>query len=43
MLVCRLFRDATNAGDDYNDDAGALEFDFHYKANTLGSRTISSK
>jgi len=42
-LICRLFRDATATGDDYDDDAGAIEFDFHYKVNTMGSRTISSK
>jgi len=39
MLICRLFRDATGAGgtDDYADDVGLLEFDFHYQINKLGS------
>ena len=40
MLVCRRFRDATGAGatDDYTDDAGLLEFDFHFQIDTQGSR-----
>ena len=40
MLVCRVFRDATGAGgtDDYDDDAGLLEIDFHYQINSLGSK-----
>ena len=40
MLVCRLFRDAGGNGgtDDYDDDAGLLEFDFHYQRDSLGSK-----
>lgn len=38
MLVCRLFRDAENAGDTYPNFSGFLEFDFHYQLNTEGSR-----
>lgn len=40
MLSCRIFRDATGAGgtDDYDDDAGLLEMDFHYEIDTIGSR-----
>lgn len=39
MLVCRLFRDATNATyDTYTDTAGLLEIDFHYRMDVLGSR-----
>jgi hypothetical protein len=39
MLVCRLFRDATGSGetDDYPETAGLLEFDFHYRADSVGS------
>lgn len=45
MLVCRLFRDATGAGgtDDYNDDAGLLEIDFHYEVDSLGSKEEYTK
>ena len=45
MLVCRLFRDATGAGgtDDYDDDAGLLEIDFHFQIDTIGSRTETAK
>jgi hypothetical protein len=44
MMICRLFRNATDATDDtYDDDAGLLEFDVHYEINTVGSRTITSK
>jgi len=40
MLICRLFRDADSVGgtDDYDDDAGLLEVDFHYQVNSLGSK-----
>lgn len=40
MLACRLFRDAAQAGgtDDYGDEAGLLEFDFHYQIDRPGSR-----
>ena len=37
MLVCRLFRDATDPTDDYTDDAGLLEFDFHYQVDAPGA------
>lgn len=37
MLVCRVFRDATNGDDNYNYDAGLLEIDFHYEIDSLGS------
>jgi len=45
MLMCRLFRDATGVGqtDDYDDDAGLLEMDFHYQIDTMGSRLIAAK
>lgn len=42
VLTCRLYRDH---GDDdtYNNDAFAVSIDIHYKLNTVGSRTPSSK
>ena len=43
MLICRVFRDATHTDDDYNDDAGLLEIDFHYEIDTVGSREMMSK
>ena len=43
MLVCRIFRDATNGADTYGDDAGMLEVDFHYAMDTIGSRTENAK
>ena len=45
MLVCRLFRDATAAlrADDYAHDTFLLEFDFHFKVNSLGSRDHDTK
>ena len=45
IMVCRLFRDAGGTGgtDDLAQDAGALYVDFHFRADTLGSRTEFSK
>ena len=43
ILVCRLFRDATNTGDTYNEDAALLEFDFHFEKNSLGSEDELAK
>lgn len=38
MVMCRLFRDATNATyDTYSDFAGLLEIDFHIECDSLGS------
>jgi hypothetical protein len=37
MLICRLFRDSSNAADTYAADAGLFEFDFHYQKSRLGS------
>jgi hypothetical protein len=36
MLICRVYRDATN--DDFADDAYLLEIDFHFEIDSLGSR-----
>ncbi len=38
MLICRLFRDATNAGDDFAGEVGFTEFDFHIIFDAPGSR-----
>lgn len=38
MMVCRLYRDPNLAGDTYGADAGLLEFDLHFRMNTIGSR-----
>lgn len=43
MLVCRLFRDANDAADTYEADAGLLEIDFHYEIDTVGSRLVGTK
>lgn len=39
MLICRIFRDATDATNDtYEHDAGLLEIDFHYQMDQMGSK-----
>lgn len=43
MLCCRVFRDATDGTDDYDDDAGLLEIDFHAAFDSLGSTTEYTK
>jgi len=45
MAVCRVFRDATGAlaTDDYDNDAGLLEIDFHYEIDAIGSGTEYEK
>jgi hypothetical protein len=43
MLVCRLFRDANDAADTYEDDAGLLEFDIHYQIDGFGSQLEGTK
>jgi len=37
ILVCRLYRDATNAADTYVNEAGLLSFDIHFEIDKLGS------
>lgn len=39
----RLFRDPTHTNDTYGADAAAATLGFHYKADTIGSKTTSSK
>ncbi len=45
MLICRLFRDATDSVgvDDYPNDVALLEFDIHYQIDSLGSQTEYTK
>ena len=45
MIVGRIFRDATGAlkTDDYDNDAGALEIDFHFEIDRPGSRSENLK
>lgn len=40
MIICRLFRDANDAADTYEHDAGVLEIDFHYQVSSLGSASL---
>jgi len=43
MLICRLFRNSSDADDDYTDAAGLLEFDFHIQKESVGSVAAWSK
>lgn len=44
MLVCRLYREATDAADTYNNlDAWLWEMDFHFQKDTVGSATETTK
>lgn len=38
ILMCRLFRDISDANDTYAHDAFLLEIDFHFEIDTIGSR-----
>jgi len=38
ILVCRIWRNGSNANDTFNQDAGLLFLDFHYQLDTFGSR-----
>ncbi len=42
MIMCRIWRDPTGA-DTYPDDAGLLEIDFHFRADSVGSRQEAVK
>lgn len=37
MLICRLYRDGNEPGDDYDDDIAYLQFNIHHKLKSLGS------
>ncbi len=39
ILVCRLYRASTAAGDTFSNDVGLLGMDFHYEIDSIGSRT----
>lgn len=43
MMICRLYRDATDLADNFEQDAGLLQFDIHYEMDTMGSKTESAK
>lgn len=43
MLICRVFRDGDHAADTFAGLAGALEVDFHYQRNMIGSRLEYTK
>jgi hypothetical protein len=43
IMMCRLFRDATNINDNYDADAYAIDVGFHYEIDTIGSRTPTTK
>jgi hypothetical protein len=43
MIICRLYRDVSDANDTYASDAFLLEIDFHYEIDTVGSRTELTK
>ena len=40
MMLCRLFRDATNAADTYDEDAIGIEMDFHIEIDKLGDEAL---
>lgn len=37
ILICRIWRNSSNAADTYGGDLGLLSLDFHYEINTFGS------
>lgn len=43
MLMCHLYRFASDTYDTYDNDAALLEFDFHYKIDTIGSKYDDEK
>ncbi len=43
ILVCRLYRYASDTLDTYAGLAALLEFDLHYEIDTIGSKTETSK
>lgn len=42
-IVFQVFRDPSNAGDTYPDDAALIQIGIHYQSDSLGSRTTSTK
>ncbi len=43
MIGCRLIRRCDLAADNYGEDAGLMEIDFHYRRDGFGSDTEESK
>jgi len=43
VLICRLYRDATNGNDTFGNEVGLLGVDFHIEKDTYGSRTEFTK
>jgi hypothetical protein len=43
VMICRLFRNSSNAADTYTGTAGLLYIDWHYEIDSLGSRTELTK
>lgn len=43
ILICRLFRAATNGSDTFANETGILGFDIHYEQDTEGSRSEFTK
>ncbi len=43
VLLCRLFRNSSNAADTLAQTAGLLYIDFHYQIDAIGSRTEMAK
>lgn len=43
ILVCRVFRHANHANDNFNRDANLLMLDFHFEEDAFGSRTEYGK
>ncbi|MFC1622062.1 hypothetical protein ACFL13_01620 [Patescibacteria group bacterium] len=37
MLICRVYRDATDGSDDYGSDVALLEIDFHFQIEKMGT------
>ena len=43
IMMCRLFRNSSNAADTYTGDAALLSFDLHYEMDEIGSNSLYSK
>jgi len=43
QIVIQIFRDPTNIGDTYPNDAALIQFGIHYEIDTIGSRNTTTK
>jgi hypothetical protein len=43
IIMCRLFRNSSNAADTYSGDAALLSFDVHYEIDAIGSNSLYIK